>query len=75
MPPSGFSSHAVKGALQFVRGCYEDLLAEVRSGKHENYEQAIEYELAQIGKALSNLHISERGIVIAKPKQAKGGGG
>ena len=61
MPPSGFSQKAVNGALIFVQGCYEDLLKEVRSGKHESYEAGIEYEISQIKKALMSIHINEEG--------------
>jgi len=66
MPPSGFSKKAVKGALIFVQGCYEDLLSEVRSGKHESYENAIEFEIAQIEKALSKLHIDPEGNLVER---------
>jgi hypothetical protein len=66
MPPSGFSSHAVRGALQFVGGCYRDLLAEVESGKHPDYETAIKHELTQIEMALSKLHISPTGELVER---------
>lgn len=66
MPPSGFSSGAVRGALQFVQGCYEDLLAEVESGKHKTYEDAIKFELSQIEKALSQLHITKEGELVSR---------
>lgn len=66
MPPSGFNTHVVKGALQFVSGCYEDLLEEVRSGKHPSFEAAIEFELGQIEKALSSLHINPQGHLVKK---------
>ena len=66
MPPSGFSRNAVKGALIFVRGCYEDLLNEVRSGKHKSYEEGIEYEIAQIDKALTKLHIDAEGNLVER---------
>ena len=72
MPPSGFSTHAVKGALQFVQGCYKDLLQEVRDGKHENYEQAIEFEIGQIDSALTQLHIDRKGrLSKRKARKAK----
>ena len=61
MPPSGFSSKAVEGALIFIKTCYEDLLAEVRSGKHASVEEAIEYEISQLRKALGRLHIDPDG--------------
>lgn len=66
MPPSGFSQNAVKGALVFVQGCYEDLLDDVRSGKFKTYEEAIQYELALIGKALSKLHIDTAGKLVER---------
>jgi hypothetical protein len=66
MPPSGFSPRVVRGALQFVGGCYEDLLKEVRSGKHKDFQTAIEYEINQINKALSKLHIDPEGNLVQK---------
>lgn len=66
MPPSGFSTKAVKGALQFIGGCYEDLLAEVKAGKHPDIETAIAYELRQIESALSQLHIDPVGNLVKR---------
>lgn len=66
MPPSGFNQHAVKGALEFVKGCYEDLLEEVRVGKHPNLQSAIEYELGQLEKALAKLHIDKDGQLVER---------
>ncbi|HEY4523606.1 MAG TPA: hypothetical protein VJK04_01895 [Candidatus Paceibacterota bacterium] len=66
MPPSGFKSGAVRGVLQFVRGCYLDLLAEVRSGKHKTYEEAIKAEVKQIDKALTKMHINKRGNIVRR---------
>lgn len=66
MPPSGFSLNAVKGALQFVEGCYRDLQAEVAAGKHPSIEAAIEYELKQIESALTQLHIDETGKLVER---------
>lgn len=66
MPPSGFNTHAVKGALQFVEGCYRDLQAEVAAGRHPNMEAAIKYELAQIERALSTLHIDPQGRLVER---------
>lgn len=66
MPPSGFTPNAVKGSLLFIRTCYEDLLAEVRDGKHATYEEAIEHELKQIEKALEKLHIDSAGNLVQK---------
>lgn len=66
MPPSGFNKSAVKGLLQFLHACYEDLLVEVRSGKHRTFEEAIEAELNRIGKALEKLHIDEEGNVVER---------
>ena len=66
MPPSGFSRKAVRGALVFIQTCYEDLLAEVQSGKHASIEAAIEYEISQIGKALDQLHIDQQGNLVQR---------
>lgn len=67
MPPSGFNQRAVTGALEFVRGCYEDLIAEVQAGKHPDFESAVKYELAQLEKALSKVHIDEAGSLVERP--------
>ena len=66
MPPSGFNRKAVKDALAFVQGCYEDLLDDVRSGKFQTYEEAIQYELGLIEKALVKLHIDPEGNLIER---------
>jgi len=67
MPPSGFSKKAVDdGILVFIKACYEDLLAEVRSGKHKSFEEAIEFEIAQIGKSLSGIHITPQGKLVKR---------
>lgn len=66
MPPSGFSQRAVQGALVFVQTCYEDLLEEVRSGKHVSFEAAIQFEISQIEKALTKLHIDPAGQLVER---------
>jgi hypothetical protein len=66
MPPSGFNQRAVKGALEFVKGCYEDLREEVRTGKYPNFELAIEFELMQLEIALSQLHIDKDGQLVER---------
>lgn len=66
MPPSGFNQRAVKGALEFVKGCYEDLQAEVKAGKHPNMEAAIKYELAQLENALKQIHINRKGRLVKR---------
>lgn len=68
MPPSGFNQRAVTGALEFVKGCYEDLIEEVQSGKHPDFESAIKYELSQLKKALESVHIDKDGRVVERPK-------
>lgn len=65
-PPSGYTPNAVKGSLLFIKTCYEDLLAEVRDGKHATYEGAIEHELSQIDKALTKLHIDSDGNLVQR---------
>ena len=66
MPPSGFSQKAVAGSLVFIKTCYEDLLREVKEGKHASFEEAIEFEIAQIEKALQKVHIDEGGNLTEK---------
>lgn len=66
MPPSGFSKKAVEGVLVFIRTCYEDLQEEVRQGKYESFEVAIEHEIKSIGLTLSKLHINEKGDLVEK---------
>lgn len=68
MPPSGFNQRAVTGALEFVKGCYEDLITEVQSGKHPDFETAIKYELSQLEKALGKVHIDKEGRLVERPK-------
>ena len=69
MPPCGFNQKAVKGALQFIQGCYEDLQEEVQQGKHANFEEALKHELSNLEKALTKLHIDKDGNVVErKPK-------
>ncbi len=66
MPPSGFSKRTVVGLLTFVKGNYEDLREEVRSGKHPSVEAAIDYEIKQLGKALRKLHINKSGKLVER---------
>ncbi len=66
MPPSGFNQKAVKGALQFIEGCYEDLDEEVKSGKHPDFKTALAYELKQLESALSKLHINTKGELVER---------
>lgn len=66
MPPSGFSQKAIKGSLIFIQSCYEDLLKEVQSGKHKNYEEGIKYEITQINKALTKLQIDGNGNIVER---------
>ena len=64
MPPSGFNKKAIEGSIQFIGSCYEDLLQEVRDGKHSSFEKAIEFELSNIKKALEKLHLDSDGNLI-----------
>ena len=66
MPPSGFNQKAVQGALQFIKGCYEDLREEVRCGKHPSFEEALDHELSQLEKALAKVHINEHGNLVER---------
>lgn len=66
MPPSGFSKKAISGLLRFVKANYEDLLAEVESGKHPDVISAIKFEIDNLDRALSKLHISENGDIVER---------
>lgn len=66
MPPCGFNQKAVRGALVFIQGCYEDLQKEVESGKYATVEEAIEAELGNLESALSQLHIDEEGSLVSR---------
>lgn len=68
MPPSGFSARTVKGLLTFVKGNYEDLLKEVKDGKHPDVKAAIQHEVTQLGKALSELHINKAGKLVKRKR-------
>lgn len=48
--PKGYNDKAIDGALMFLEGCFEVVLAEVKKGK--TAEQAIEEELAEIRRKL-----------------------
>lgn len=53
MPPSGFNEKAIRGLLQFVEGCYDDLLKEIESPDGEkDVKKAISKELVDIRTAL-----------------------
>lgn len=66
MPPSGFNEKAIRGLLQFVEGCYEDLLDQV-SDKSEPkaVTKAINNELADIRAALESFSLDS----VKKPKK------
>lgn len=66
MPPSGFSKKTIEGLLLFVQGNYEDLLAEVESGKHADVPSAIRFEIDNLEKALAKLHIDENGDLVER---------
>ncbi len=57
MPPSGFNEKAIRGLLQFVEGCYEDLLVKVRNTPDLPVEIAIEEELKEIRQALEDFSL------------------
>ncbi|MBI1746443.1 MAG: hypothetical protein HYR55_07625 [Acidobacteria bacterium] len=57
MPPSGFNEKAIRGLLQFVEGCYEDLLVKLQTQPGKSVEQAIKEELADIRRALESFSI------------------
>jgi hypothetical protein len=57
MPPSGFNEKAVYGLLQFVEGCYDDLLKKLEADPQLNIQDAIEEELNDIRAALESFSL------------------
>ena len=49
--PKGYNEKAIKGLLQFLEGCNECVLEEVKRGK--SFEQAMNEELDEIRRRLS----------------------
>lgn len=70
MPPSGLNAKIVKGFLQGIEGCFEELGKEVESGKHKDFSTAIKHEVKQISKALSQLHINKRGRLVLRRERS-----
>lgn len=59
MPPSGFNAKAISGLLQFVEGCYEDLLSKINNNPGLDIQSAIQEELAEIRAALKSLSLKD----------------
>jgi hypothetical protein len=57
MPPSGFNPKAIHGLLEFVEGCYDDLLKKINGNRTLTVERAIEEELAEIRQALESFSL------------------
>lgn len=74
MPPSGFNKKAVGGLLQFVDGCYEDLLEAICSDESlpaeakARVKEIMNHERSQIGKAVAALHIDDDGKLVKRTK-------
>lgn len=60
MPPCGFNEKAISGLLQFVEGCYDDLLKKLESGASVDVKQAIRDELKDIRDALESFNLKHR---------------
>jgi len=50
--PKGYNERAIKGQLEFLRGCFECILEEVRAGKP--IKQALKEELEEIERRLKD---------------------
>lgn len=61
MPPSGFNEKAIKGLLQFLEGCYEDLQLKISQtpGTREDVQSAIQEELSEIRSALKLFSLKQ----------------
>ncbi len=60
MPPSGFNEKAIQGLLQFVEGCYDDLLTKLRETPELTVEQVIAQELRDIRRALEAFSLGRK---------------
>ena len=60
MPPSGFNEKAIQGLLQFVEGCYDDLLEKIRTTPGLTIEKAITLELQDIRRALESFSLEQK---------------
>jgi hypothetical protein len=60
MPPSGFNEKAIRGLLQFVEACYEDMQKLLKADPKLSLEQAIEMELKDIRRALESFSLNEK---------------
>lgn len=60
MPPSGFNEKAIRGLLQFVEACYEDMQKLVKADPSLTLERAIEIELSDIRRALETFSLNEK---------------
>lgn len=59
MPPCGFNEKAISGLLQFVEGCYDDLLRKLDSTPSLDTKQAIREELQEIRDALQSFNLKQ----------------
>ena len=58
---AGFTDEIRTGFLIFIKCCVQELQIEVREGTHLNDRAALGFEIGQISKALTNLHIDKHG--------------
>jgi hypothetical protein len=61
MPPSGFNDKAIKGLLEFLEGCYEDLLIKIAKtpGRPSDVSAAIQEELDEIRQELERFTLKK----------------
>jgi hypothetical protein len=69
MPPSGFNERAIKGLLEFVEGCYDDLLKKIDATPGLEVRAAIEEELAEIRAALESFSLEETKLLMARHRK------
>ena len=59
MPPSGFNEKAIRGLLQFLEGCYEDLQRKLAANPEMDIRVAIDQELAEVRAALESFTLQK----------------
>jgi hypothetical protein len=57
---------AMRGNLQYMLGCYEDLESLIDSGQYPNYEAAIAAQLSKLEHGLAKLHVTDAGDVVER---------
>ncbi len=64
--PQFDGKQAIRGNLQFMPVCYEDLETLIDSGMYPDYEAAIAAQLSRLEQELAKLHLNDTGDIVAR---------